>query len=199
MCKILLIHPALGAMIDTGSSLQRASQLVSSCLCGPEHIASLGMTPCCFGTVSLGPCWQPPSHIAPAASSPEAASRAASHSSSSHVMLFIQPHLLPNPKVSQPDSMQSLQWDLNQVRQSQHIPKPIWQLRKQEGQLHLPRQNGNRAFRNLTGCTRRRETYNPSKVQICSERSLPSLQPKGKQISNLCHLWRRRPSNSYAH
>lgn len=102
--KSLLVHPALGAMTDTGSSLQRASQLVCSYLCGPEHMASLGMPPCCFGTVSLGPCWQPPSHMAPAASSPRAAPRAASHPSPSPVMLLIQPHLLPSPKVSHDSS-----------------------------------------------------------------------------------------------
>lgn len=128
--KALLVHLALGVMIDTGSPLQRASWLVPSHLCGPEHITGLGMTPCCLVTTSLGPRWHPLSHwddVALAASSHGAAPGAASHTASCHTPLFTRTCLLHIHKVSrgqlgQTGSTWNLQCELNQVRKSQLAP-----------------------------------------------------------------------------
>lgn len=150
---------------------------------------------CDPGTLLAAPF--PQYHMAPAAPSPGAAPGAASRPSSSHVMLLIQSILLHIPEVSQDSSasMQSLLCDLNQVRQFQHtLPKPIWQWRQAVGTVAPPVSKWEQSLQKQNRLQlgeakgRRKETHNPSKVQICSERSLPSLQPKGKQIPNICHL-----------
>lgn len=205
--KDLLIHPALGAMTDTGSPLQMASQLVPSYVCCPEHIASLGMTPCCFGTVSLGRCRQPHSHsdhVAPAASSHGAAPGTASRPASCHMLLLTGTCLLHIPKASQGQlgqtgTTQKLQCELNQVRQSQTAPYTYLATGRRagpRGTSHVkigtePSETGrDRLWQGEAEGQQERETHNSSKVQIRSERSLPSLQPKGNQISHLCHPWR---------
>lgn len=117
------------------------------------------------------------------------------------------PHTVPSPPhpQSQPRqtcSMQSLQWDLNQVRQSQHTPQSIWQWRQAEGTVAPPMSTmvtESSGTEQAAAGRSNRTARNFSKVQICSERSLPSLQPKRKQIPNLCHPWRGRLSISCAH
>lgn len=160
MQEALLVHPALGATIDRGSPLQRASWLVPSNLRGPEHITSLGMTPRCIGTTSLGPCRQPLSHrdhMVPAASSHAAAPGAASHPASCHAPLLTQTCLLHVPKSARDSSAGqaahgSCRVSSTKLGNPNRLPKPNLAM-EAGGQdcVHLPCQNRNRAFRNGKG------------------------------------------------
>lgn len=149
---------------------------------------------CDPGTLLAAPF--PQYHMAPAAPSPGAAPRAASRPPSSHVMLLIQSILLHIPEVSHTalPACRACCVTLTKLGNSNTLPKPIWQWRQAVGTVAPPvskwEQSLQKQNRLQLGEAKgsRKETHNPSKVQICSERSLPSLQPKGKQIPNLCHL-----------
>lgn len=144
MCKIPAHFPSPWCS-DRRRVLSLKGQLVSSGLCGPEHIASFGMMPCCFGTVSLGPCWQPPSHSNTRHQQPQAPEQ---HQGlkSPIIQPCEAPHTVPSSphpqsqprQLSQKAARRVCSGTLTKLGNPNTLPKPIWQWKQAEGTAAPP-------------------------------------------------------------
>lgn len=100
------------------------------------------MTPCCFGTVSLGPCWQPPSHSTTWHQQPQAPEQHPGLQVAHHRAMSCSYSPIsstsPKPARTAQTACRACSVTLTKLGNPNTLPKPTWQWKQAVGTVAPP-------------------------------------------------------------